>query len=118
MSGLVLTPTCCPAAGALDPIRRETAETTDPAADPSAFVRRGADGFDRLDLMAENIHCADCIRKIEGALRAFPAVVEERVNLSHRRVAIAWKAGEVEPQSLASAVAKLCRHLQISTPVR
>jgi Cu2+-exporting ATPase len=106
MKSLVLTPVCCPAAGALDPVSPGQPESEGPAADPSAFVRH-AEGLDHLDLMAENIHCADCIRKIEGSLRAFPAVVAARVNLSHRRIALSWRPGEVEPQALVAAVRKL-----------
>jgi Cu2+-exporting ATPase len=78
-----------------------------PVADPSAFVRGGADGLSHLDLMAENIHCADCIRKIEGALTALPDVVTARVNLSHRRIAVAWRPGKIEPRLLAEVVTRL-----------
>ncbi len=80
------------------------ADAMGPAADPSAFVRGGADGLSHLDLMAENIHCADCIRKIEGALSALPDVVTARVNLSHRRIAVAWRPGKIEPRLLAEVV--------------
>src|SRR5437763_547283 len=107
VSALVLSPVCCPGAAALDPLRIEPAEPSGPVADPAAFVRPGADGLNRLDLMAENIHCADCIRRIEGALRRFPAVVTARVNLSHRRIAISWRAGEVDPCALVEAVTRL-----------
>ena len=78
-----------------------------PIADPAAFLRHEADGLCHLDLMAENIHCADCIRKIEGRLKAMPGVAAARVNLSLRRIAIAWREGEVEPVALVEAVTRL-----------
>jgi Cu2+-exporting ATPase len=107
MTSLVLSPVCCPGAAALAPVHRERAEFEGPVADPTAFVRRGEDGLDHLDLMAENIHCADCIRRIEGALRAFPDVATARVNLSHRRIAVAWQPGGIEARSLVEAVTRL-----------
>ena len=107
MTSLVLSPACCgPGAAALEVIQTPT-QVAGPAADPVAFVRREADGSCRLDLMAENLHCADCIRKIEGALRAFPAVTMARVNLSGRRIAVAWREGEVKPMRLVEAVTRL-----------
>jgi Cu2+-exporting ATPase len=78
-----------------------------PVADPTAFVRRDADGLCYLDLMAENIHCADCIRKIEGRLLSLPGVSAARVNLSLRRIAVAWREGEVAPLALVEAVTQL-----------
>ena len=38
------------------------------------------DGIRRLNLLVENVHCANCIRKIEDALHAFPGVQRARVN--------------------------------------
>src|SRR5262249_14790580 len=114
MSDLSLSPAalaagCCGAgAAALDmtgPVQRGSADRR--IADPAAFLRREADGLCHLDLMAENIHCADCIRKIEGRLRAMPGVAAARVNLGLRRIAVAWREGEVEPVALVEAVTRL-----------
>jgi Cu2+-exporting ATPase len=104
-----LSPACC-GAGALALDMAAAAPPADPeapVADPAAFLRRDSDGICRLDLMAENIHCADCIRKIEGALRAMPGVTEARVNLGARRIAVAWREGEVRPLALAEVVSRL-----------
>jgi len=107
MTSLALSPACCgPGAAALDLAETPTL-ASGPAVDPAAFVRRETDGICRLDLMAENIHCADCIRKIERALRAFPAVTMARVNLSGRRIGVAWRDGKVEPMRLVEAVTRL-----------
>jgi cation transport ATPase len=82
----------------IDPPRPAAADG--PVADPAAFVRRDGEGLCHLDLMAENIHCADCIRKIERGLLALPGVAAARVNLSLRRIAITWREGMVAPVAL------------------
>ena len=107
MTSLALSPACCGPGAAALAIAEAPMLAVGPAVDPAAFVRRETDGICRLDLMAENLHCADCIRKIEGALRAFPAVTMARVNLSGRRIAVAWRDGEVEPMRLVEAVTRL-----------
>jgi P-type Cu2+ transporter len=109
VSELAIAPVCCgPGAAVLElasPLRASTGNG--PVADPAAFVRRDAEGICHLDLMAENIHCADCIRKIEGKLNSMPGVIAARVNLSQRRIAVAWLAGAVEPLALVEAVTRL-----------
>ncbi len=98
---------CCDAgAAALEEIARARPAYA-PVADPAAFVRRDGDGVCHLDLMAENIQCADCIRKIENRLRGMAGVVAARVNLGGRRIAVSWRDGEAEPLALAVAVARL-----------
>ena len=46
----------------------------------------------RLNLMVASVHCAGCIRKIEGALHKTPGVINARVNLSTRRLVVDWHA--------------------------
>ena len=78
MSDLSLSPAaihaaCCGAGAAALDMREPPGPVAaeGPMADPEAFVRRDGEGLCHLDLMAENIHCADCIRKIErGQLEA------------------------------------------------
>jgi nitrogen fixation protein FixH/copper chaperone CopZ len=106
VSSVAIAPVCCATgAAALDIAVRPPADGA--AADPAAFVRQDAEGVCRLDLMAENIHCADCIRKIEGRLLAMPGVTAARVNLGGKRIAVAWREGEVEPLAIAEAVTRL-----------
>lgn len=65
----------------------------EPVAPPSvltAFVSGGADGEHRLDLLVEGVHCANCIRKIETRLQQDAAVTLARVNLTMRRLSVAW----------------------------
>ena len=41
--------------------------------------------------MVEGVHCGGCVRRIERALQAEPAVATARVNLTTRRLALAWR---------------------------
>ncbi|WP_336799165.1 cation-translocating P-type ATPase [Kaistia sp. MMO-174] len=54
------------------------------------------DGLRQVDLAVPEMHCADCIRKIERGLAALPGVSHARVNLSTRRASVKW-SGEVPP---------------------
>ncbi|HEX6141309.1 MAG TPA: heavy metal translocating P-type ATPase [Geminicoccaceae bacterium] len=57
------------------------------------FVRSGGDGRSTLHLMVEGVHCGGCVRTIERALLADPAVEHARVNLSTRRLVVGWRGG-------------------------
>lgn len=78
-----------------------------PLTDPTAFVIHDADGVDRLNLLVENLHCAACIGKIERRLLDDPAVISARVNMSTRRLNIAWHHGNADPAELMRGVAAL-----------
>jgi P-type Cu2+ transporter len=41
--------------------------------------------------MVEGVHCGGCVRRIERELAADPAVAEARVNLTTRRLVVAWR---------------------------
>jgi len=61
-----------------------------PAVDVSPFVTAAADGRQTLHLMVHGVHCGGCVRRIEQALLADPAVATARVNLTTRRLRVAW----------------------------
>ena len=61
----------------------------------------------RLEALVPGVHCAHCISCIEGALRAFPAVITARVNLSTRRFVVEWLADKASPEELVAAVTGL-----------
>nr|MDJ0895919.1 heavy metal translocating P-type ATPase [Alphaproteobacteria bacterium] len=74
----------------------------DGSVDYADYVSTPEPGRHELHLMVEGIHCGGCVNKIERALQALPAVERARVNLSTRRLALAWR-GPVE------RAAALCR---------
>ncbi|MCB2096142.1 MAG: cadmium-translocating P-type ATPase [Parvularculaceae bacterium] len=74
--------------------------------DPAPFVRR-ANGLARLDLAVFGAKCAACIRKIEGAMNAFPDMQSARLNLSTGRLSLVWTDGAIDPKSLADRLDKL-----------
>jgi len=74
--------------------------------DPAPFVRR-ANGLARLDLAVFGAKCAACIRKIEGAMNAFPDMQSARLNLSTGRLSLVWTDGAIDPKTLAERLDKL-----------
>ena len=60
------------------------------AVDLTPYVQATGDGRHTLHLMVEGVHCGGCVRRIERALRADPAVAAARVNLTTRRLAVTW----------------------------
>ena len=54
------------------------------------------DGLRQIDLAVPDMHCADCIRKIERGLGQLAGVTHARVNLSTRRASVKWR-GDVPP---------------------
>jgi Cu2+-exporting ATPase len=82
-------------------------EVDAPQAELSAFVRRDANGRDRIELMVSGAKCAGCIRKIEGGLLALPGVDEARLNLSTGRLKVEWAPGALDPDRIAATLAAL-----------
>ncbi len=86
---------------------RAVSEEIQPIADPSAFVRTDPDGTQNLDMFVDNLHCAACIRTIEGALSAIPGVERARVNMSTRRLAVSWRGADISARDIAERVSRL-----------
>ncbi len=70
------------------------------AADDGAAGSTDVTGFIRIDpasataslqLMVEGVHCGGCVRRIERALGAEPDVRTGRLNLTTRRLTLAWE---------------------------
>jgi Cu2+-exporting ATPase len=57
--------------------------------------------------MVDGVHGGGCVRRIERALAADPAVVSARVNLTTRRLAITWQGGTEIARRLMAALAGL-----------
>ena len=75
--------------------------------DVAAYVRREDDGLNGLHLMVEGVHCGACVRRIEGALRDFGFVDRARLNLTTRRLAVAWRGAPELGRELVAAVTRL-----------
>lgn len=54
-------------------------------------VSHEAGGTAALHLLVENVHCANCIAKVERTLGALDGVVEARLNFSTRRLRVRWR---------------------------
>jgi Cu2+-exporting ATPase len=70
------------------------------------FVTRDGAGGAHMTLAVEGVGCAGCIRKIESGLKRLPGVVDARLNFTSRRLAVDWRADELDA---AAVVAELQR---------
>jgi len=81
-------------------------------ADPSAidfarFVKSGDEGVSSLTLVVDGIHCGACVARIERALGRVAGVVSARVNLTTRRLHLAWRGDPSRAAELAAVVTRL-----------
>lgn len=76
-----------------------------PGIDPDLFVRRTEEGLARLDLVVAGMHCAGCLRKVEGALKGLGGVEYARANLSTKRVAVRWDPARLKASAVIRALA-------------
>lgn len=67
-------------------------------------------GLRQNDLSVPSIHCGACVARIERVLGVLPGVERARVNLSTRRVSVAWR-GEAPPLVAALNEAGFEAHL-------
>ncbi len=87
---------CCLPAGAPDLDDRVAALV---AASEDA-VESLPEGRRRLVLVIENLECAGCVPKIEGAIAGLPGLLEGRVNLTTRRLRLVWRQGATDLEAL------------------
>lgn len=76
-------------------------------ADCTAHVRRDPDGSDRLHLMVDGLHCAACVWLIESALARLPGVRQARLNMTTRRLVVAWDPEATDANAVAGVPARL-----------
>lgn len=69
-----------------------------------AMSRPLADGTRQIEFAVPDAHCAACIRTIETGLSALPQVISARVNLTRRRVSVAFDPSRGGPTALAAAI--------------
>ncbi len=103
ISSLDAAPSCCGPATQPD-LSDAVAALTATAAEAVESLEAGRR---RLVLVIENLECAGCIPKIEGALRAQPGLIEGRVNLTTRRLRLVWQDETASLESLLRPVLAL-----------
>ncbi len=55
------------------------------------YVHTDKEGVQRLQFMVEGVHCAACMARIEAAMNPVEGVEQARLNLSSKRLTLAWK---------------------------
>ncbi len=81
-----------------------SADLPPPAASLDLFVTEAEAGRSRLDLHVPGVHCAACIRKVEGAVRKLPGITHARVNFTTRRLSAEWEPAQLAATDILSAV--------------
>ena len=71
----------------------------------SGHVLREPGGLSRIGLFVDGVRCGGCVARIERALGAEPQVVHARMNLSTRRLDLAWRGGRAEVDALVAKLA-------------
>ena len=92
---------------AADAARDVAAELEEGRADVTSYVQLDEAGSRRLHLMVEGLHCGGCVRKIESALQPLESVREARVNLTTRRMVLAWDGSAAQGGELTRKVEDL-----------
>ncbi|MDZ3836296.1 MAG: heavy metal translocating P-type ATPase metal-binding domain-containing protein [Rhodospirillales bacterium] len=90
----------------IDPNQRPLKPDEEPSLDLSGYIS-GDEGVSRVNLVVEGLHCAACVWLIETVLSRQPGVVSARVNMTTRRLALAWRADETDADALVGTVARL-----------
>lgn len=81
-----------------------------------ALSRPLGDGLRQLEFAVPDAHCAACIRSIETALTELPQVSAARVNLTARRVRVAFDSAKGNPADLAPAIRQSGYHTYVLDP--
>ncbi len=72
--------------------------------DLSTFVERRPAGASHITLAVEGVGCAGCIRKIETGLAKLPGVIDARLNFTQKRLAVDFRASEIDASRIVKAV--------------
>lgn len=92
----------------LDPaVRPPRPDADGPPVDYARHAHATEDGTCTLHLMVEGLHCAACVWLIESVLAAQPGVVSARVNMTTRRLVLAWRGGAEAADRLVAPVGRL-----------
>jgi Cu2+-exporting ATPase len=90
----------------------------DPVRDIADYATAGNDGTQSLHLMIDGLHCPACVWLIESVLARQPEVVKARINLSSRRLLLAWRGDAETGAKLAALVQRLGYRIVPYDPLR
>lgn len=60
-----------------------------------SYIKKDSDGFSRVDLIIEGIHCAACIWLNEKILYDTPGIVEVNINFTNNKAKVIWDQDEI-----------------------
>ncbi len=70
-------------------------------------VRDAGAGRRRVELLVPDMHCANCLRKVEEGMATAPGVLAARVNLSLRRATVEFDPARIDAEGVLEALAAL-----------
>jgi P-type Cu2+ transporter len=77
------------------------------APDYSSLLRGLDERTEAMEFAVDGIHCASCMTRIEQAFSAEPGVLSARVNLTTKRMTVAWPKGAAQPERALALLKKL-----------
>ena len=83
--------------------------------DFTAFLRPVEGGGRSLELLVKGARCAACMAKIEGEVRALPAVETARLNLTTGKLTVASALRSAVPGALCDTVTTACPLASVTT---
>ncbi len=75
--------------------------------DFSSFVHHETPDLASMTIAVEGIHCAACIGRIEGGMKALPGVQYARLNVTTNRLNLSWNEGKIEPTQIFEKLQQL-----------
>jgi Cu2+-exporting ATPase len=87
-----------------DTLARRLQPSAEPRTDLARHVRTAADGTQELTLAVDGLQCGACVWLIESILARDPRVRAARVNMTTRRLRLAWQGG---PDAAADLVGRI-----------
>ncbi len=91
----------------LDPGQRPPRPEAAEQRDLTRFIAEQPDGTQELTLAVDGLQCGACVWLIESVLGRDPAVVTGRVNMTTRRLRLAWRGSREDGTRLLAAIESL-----------
>ncbi len=91
----------------LDPSRRAPRPETGERQDLARHIATRGDGTCELSLAVDGLQCGACVWLIESVLAREPDLLTGRVNMTTRRLKLAWRGGAERAEALVRAVESL-----------